>query len=65
MKCGQINYKTYSNASGKIHKQVTDISDEGVVHYKIVYKEGVRVNIGKEATCGIQTFASWADKEVD
>ena len=64
MKCGQINYATYTNASGKIHKKVLDISEEGIVTYQIVHKEGVKVTIGKEAKCGSQTFASWCDKEV-
>lgn len=64
MKCNEINYLTYSNKSGKIHKQVLDISEKGIVTYEIVYKAGTKVTIGKQAQCGIQTFASWCDHEV-
>lgn len=64
MKCNEINYLTYSNKAGKIHKQVLDISEDAIVTYEITYKAGRRVTIGKQAECGIQTFASWADHEV-
>ena len=60
----QINYRTYRNRKGTIHKKVTDISEAGVVTYTIVYKKGKQVTVGAVKTCAVQTFATWANREV-
>ena len=64
MKPKQINYRTYSNHKGTIHKKVLDITDAGVVQYEIVYKKGFNVTVGDIKKCEIQTFATWCAREV-